>query len=138
MSSPDRDAGTRCADRIQVASDGPHPIRLLLLGPALVTQGTGTACCFGCSIYMRAHTVLPVFHDMESESFASGTEIDIVLSVIGKRTTDKDSVTAMGVIFHRSPGILPGTKEVDTSCCSSLHGRMVGMTMRYDDAGQTK
>ena len=69
----------------------------------------------------------PRFHDMESESFAGGTEVDILRSVIGKRPTDKGSATAVGVIFHRSAGILPKTKEVDTNCCSSLQRRMVGI-----------
>src|ERR1700733_2169349 len=93
--------------RILAASDGAHPCGSLLLGTALIPQWTATACCFGCSVYLRAHTVLAVLHNMESESLAGGTEVDVVLGVVRKRTTDKRSTAAVGVMFRRLPAFLP-------------------------------
>src|SRR3984893_3186667 len=113
--------------RILAASDGAHPFGSLLLVAALIAQGTATACCFGCSVYLRAHTVLAVLHHMESESFASGTEVDIVLSIVRKRATDKRSIAAVGVIFGRFPAVLPGTIEIDLRGLSGLHRGMIGV-----------
>ena len=76
------------------------------LGAALIPQWTATACCFGCFVYLRAHTVLAVLHHMESESFAGGTEVDIVLSVVRKRTTDKRSTAAVGVKLQSASSYL--------------------------------
>jgi hypothetical protein len=76
---------------------------------------------------MRAHTVLAVLHSMESESFASGTEVDIVLSIVRKRATDKRSTLAVGVIFGRLPAILPGIIEIDLRGLSGLHRGMIGI-----------
>jgi hypothetical protein len=70
---------------------------------------------------------------MESESLAGGTEVDVVLGVVRKRTTDKRSTAAMGVMFRRFPAILPGTIEIDLGGLSGLYGGMIGVvTIGHD------
>ena len=107
--------------RILAASDGPSPFGALLLGAALITQRTATTCCFRCSVDLQAHTMLAVLHNMKSKSFASGTNVDVVLSVVRKLATNKLSPATVGVILGRFPAIMPGTIEIDLRGFSGVH-----------------
>ncbi len=98
---------SRGCRRILAASDGPSPFGALLLGAALITQRTATACCFRCSVDLQAHTMLVGLHNMKSKSFASGTNVDVVLSVVRKLATNKLSTAPVGVILGWFPAIMP-------------------------------
>ena len=65
--------------------------------------------------------MLVVLHNMKSKSFASGTNVDVVLSVVRKLATNKLSPATVGVILGRFPAIMPGTIEIDLRDFSGLH-----------------